>query len=57
MGCEPPETFTYGGMIAHVLTFSTFRLMVALREMQQLGITDLGYGDPITWEMGQSPMC
>jgi AraC-like DNA-binding protein len=55
VGCEPPETFTYGGMIAHVLTFSTYRLMVALREMQRLGVTDLGYGDPLTWEMGSTP--
>lgn len=51
IGCEPPETFTYGGVIAHVWTFSTFRLTVALREMQRLGVTDLGYGDPIAWEM------
>ena len=25
MVCEPPETFTYGGMIAHVITFSAYR--------------------------------
>lgn len=48
--CEPPERFTYGGMIAHVLTFAAYRRTVALQAMTRLGITDLGYGDPIEWE-------
>ena len=48
--CEPPETFTYGGMIAHVLTFSSHRIVAAIRAMQQMGVSDLGYGDPIEWE-------
>jgi len=48
--CEPPERFTYGGMIAHVLTFAAYRRTVALQAMARLGITDLGYGDPIEWE-------
>jgi AraC-like DNA-binding protein len=50
MLCEPPETFTYGGMIAHVLTFSAYRRTAAIEAMKQFGIADLGYGDPITWE-------
>jgi AraC family transcriptional regulator len=29
--CEPPETFTYGGMAAHVITFSAFRRSAALK--------------------------
>jgi len=48
--CEPPERFTYGGMIAHVLTFAAYRRTVALQAMARLGVTDLGYGDPIEWE-------
>jgi AraC-like DNA-binding protein len=48
--CEPPETFTYGGMIAHVITFSANRRVSTIRALQQAGITDLGYGDPIEWE-------
>jgi hypothetical protein len=48
--CEPPETFTYGGMIAHVITFSANRRVSTIRVLQQAGITDLGYGDPIEWE-------
>ncbi|MEZ4860413.1 MAG: helix-turn-helix transcriptional regulator [Caldilineaceae bacterium] len=50
MLCEPPETFIYGGMIAHVITFSTYRCTVALHALAQLGVTGLGYGDPIEWE-------
>jgi AraC family transcriptional regulator len=48
--CCPPETFTYGGIIAHVITFANFRRITALKAMEALGITDLGYGDPIEWE-------
>jgi len=48
--CEPPETFTYGGMLAHVITFSAFRRSMALKLFELLGVDDLGYGDPIEWE-------
>lgn len=48
--CEPAESFTYGGMIAHVVTFSAFRRSAALKILAGLGINDLGYGDPIEWE-------
>lgn len=51
--CAPPETFTYGGMIAHVVTYSAFRRQLALKELEALGITDLGFGDPIEWEQRQ----
>lgn len=48
--CEPPESFSYGGMVAHIVTFSAFRRSAALKIMERLGINDLGYGDPIEWE-------
>lgn len=48
--CVPAETFTYGGMIAHVLTFSSYRWLTALKMMAAMGVDDLGYGDPIEWE-------
>jgi AraC family transcriptional regulator len=48
--CEPPETFTYGGMLAHVITFTAFRRSMALKLFELLGVGDLGYGDPIEWE-------
>ena len=48
--CEPPESFSYGAMVAHVITFSAFRRSAALKILEKLGINDLGYGDPIEWE-------
>lgn len=47
--CEPPEVFTYGGMIAHVLTFAAYRRVRALELLDEAGVTDLGWGDPMRW--------
>lgn len=54
MLCEPPETFTYNGMIAHVLTFSAYRRTIVIEAFEQFGVTDLGYGDPIEWQRAQN---
>jgi AraC-like DNA-binding protein len=48
--CDPPETFTFGGMVAHVLTFSAHRRTLLVGALRDLGITDLGHGDPMHWE-------
>ena len=48
--CVPAETFTYGGMIAHVVTYSAYRRLTVLKVMDGMGISGLGYGDPIEWE-------
>lgn len=48
--CDPPQSFTYGGMLAHVATFSAFRRTMAVFAFRELGINDLGIGDPIEWE-------
>ena len=47
--CEPPEVFSYGGMIAHVLTFAAHRRTLAIGALHSVGITDLGAGDPMRW--------
>jgi AraC family transcriptional regulator len=47
--CEPAEVFTYGGMIAHVLTFAAHRRTLAVLALERHGITDLGWGDPMRW--------
>ena len=47
--CDPPRVFTYGGMIAHVLTFAAVRRLVVLGALENLGITDLDAGDPMAW--------
>lgn len=47
--CETPKVFTYGGMVAHVLTFAAVRRLVVLGAFENLGITDLDAGDPMEW--------
>ncbi|MDQ3480933.1 MAG: AraC family transcriptional regulator [Actinomycetota bacterium] len=47
--CEPAEVFTYGGMIAHVLTFAAHRRTLVVGALESAGISDLGAGDPMTW--------
>jgi hypothetical protein len=46
--CEPPEVFTYGGMVAHVLTFAAHRRILVHGALEDAGITDLN-GDPMRW--------
>ncbi len=47
--CEPAEVFTYGGMIAHVLTFAAHRRTLVALALDQAGVRDLGWGDPMRW--------
>jgi AraC-like DNA-binding protein len=47
--CDPPEVFTYGGMIAHVLTFAAHRRTLVAGALVDAGVGDLGAGDPMTW--------
>jgi len=47
---DPPQSFTYGGMVLHVLTFQACRRSELIQVLGELGIDDLGYGDPIEWE-------
>ena len=44
--CEPPETFTFGGMFAHVITFNAYRRMVAIDALRDLGVKVEGFGCP-----------
>ena len=50
--CEPPETFTLGGVLAHVLTFAAVRRTMAVGALESAGITDLGAGDPMRYVGG-----
>jgi len=47
--CDPPRVFTYGGMLAHVLTFAAHRRTLAIGALHSAGVTDLGAGDPMRW--------
>jgi AraC family transcriptional regulator len=46
---EPVETYTYGGLIAHVLTFAAHRRILVLGALETAGVPDLGNGDPRKW--------
>jgi AraC family transcriptional regulator len=48
--CVPPETFSFSGVVAHIITFSSHQRMVMLDVLRRFGITDFGYGDPIEFE-------
>ena len=48
--CDPPETFTFGGMVMHVLTRAAHRRSVVVGALRELGVEGIGSGDPIEWE-------
>jgi len=47
--CQPPETFTFGGMFAHVITFNAYRRMVAIDVLRGLGVKVEGVGCPMEY--------
>jgi AraC family transcriptional regulator len=52
--CEPPESFTYGGVLAHVIEFGAIRREALAGALAELGAgPPPGSGDPITWEAGR----
>jgi AraC-like DNA-binding protein/uncharacterized damage-inducible protein DinB len=48
--CEPAETFTFGGVFAHIMTFNAHRRLMALHALRQLGVKTEGFGDPMEYE-------
>jgi AraC-like DNA-binding protein len=52
--CEPPETFSYGGVFAHVITFNAHRRLQAMDALRQLGVAPKGYGDPMEFEQAMT---
>jgi hypothetical protein len=47
--CEPPAVYTYGGMIAHVLTFAAHNRTLVALALKSAGLDALGWGDPMKW--------
>ncbi len=43
--CEPPETFTYAYVFAHLLNFGSSRRVEIAGRLRGLGVRDLGHGD------------
>ena len=49
--CEPPQSFTYGGVVAHVAHFGSVRTHALAGVLRELG-AQVSSGDPIEWESG-----
>jgi AraC-like DNA-binding protein len=50
--CEPPETFTFGGAVAHVLALDAYRHQAIAGALRARG-GDAPWPDPLAWERGQ----
>src|SRR5437660_10313756 len=48
--CEPAETFTFGCVFGHIMTFNAHRRLMALDALRQLGVQTEGFGDPMEYE-------
>jgi AraC family transcriptional regulator len=48
--CEPPQSFTYGSVLAHVLSFGAVRREALAGVLRELG-AQVPSGDPIDWEI------
>jgi AraC-like DNA-binding protein/uncharacterized damage-inducible protein DinB len=53
--CEPAETFTFGGVFAHIITFNAHRRLMALDALRQMGVQVEGFGDPMEYEEAMQP--
>ena len=48
--CTPPVSFTFGSVIAHILTVSVVRRQTVIGALRELGVADAETRDPIEWE-------
>jgi AraC-like DNA-binding protein len=48
--CTPPVSFTFGSVIAHILTGSMVRRQTVSGVLRELGVKDVETRDPIEWE-------
>jgi len=51
--CEPPQSFTYGGVLSHVLSYGAIRREALASVLRELG-ADVASGDPIEWESAKT---
>lgn len=49
--CDPPQSFSYGAVIAHIVSHAAHRRAVLLGALRELGVPEVDSGDPIDWEM------
>jgi AraC-like DNA-binding protein len=48
--CEPPQSFTYGGVLSHILAYGAVRREMLASVLRELGADVPSSGDPIEWE-------
>jgi AraC-like DNA-binding protein len=48
--CEPPQSFTFGAVLSHILSFGAVRRETLAAVLTELG-AQLSDGDPINWEL------
>ena len=48
--CTPPVSFTFGSVVAHILTVSVVRRQTVIGALRELGVRDPETRDPIEWE-------
>jgi AraC family transcriptional regulator len=48
--CTPPVSFTFGSVIAHILTVSLVRRQTVIGALRDLGVANVEARDPIEWE-------
>ncbi len=48
--CTPSVSFTFGSVVAHILTVSVVRRQTVISVLRELGVRDAETRDPIEWE-------
>jgi AraC-like DNA-binding protein len=48
--CTPPVSFTFGSVVAHILTVAVVRRQAVIEGLRTLGVADAETRDPIEWE-------
>lgn len=52
--CDPPEVFSYVGVLTHALTYAAYRRMVISQELRTLDVGIDGVRDPIEYPGSES---
>jgi AraC-like DNA-binding protein len=52
--CEPPQAFTYGGVLSHILSYGAVRREALAGALRELGASVPSSGDPIEWERARA---
>jgi AraC family transcriptional regulator len=52
--CEPPQSFTYGGVLAHILSYGAVRREALAGVLAELGARVPSSGDPVVWEQSRA---